>query len=239
MSAHKHIDAVCVVITVLTLLLTVLFMNGETLGITVLADEDAGDGMFTENDLEGAWDTANATQIRLSDEGRTVSGNGAYVYEGDIHIVYAGRYVLTGSLSDGSVVIEADGDDKIWLMLEGVSIRCEDNATLLVEQAEKVFLTLGEGTENVLSSGSAYGEEAVSAGVDGVIYSRDDLTVNGGGSLTVTAEYQHGIVCNDDLVISGGTLNVTAAQDALHANDSVRVRNADLTLSAGDDGDHA
>lgn len=236
MSAHKHIDAICVVITVLTLLITVLFMNGEALGITVMADEDVGDGMFTENDLDATWDTANATRIRLSDEGSTVSGNGAYVYEGDVHIVYAGKYVLTGALSDGSVIIEADGDDKIWLMLEGVSIHCEDDAALRVEQADKVFLTLGDGTENTLSSGSSYSEEAVSSGVDGVIYSRDDLTINGAGSLNVTAEYQHGIVCNDDLVIAGGALNVTTAQDAIHANDSVRICNAELTLSAGDDG---
>ena len=236
MAAHKHIDAICVAITVFTLLLTILFMNGEALGITVMANEDASDGMFTENDLDSAWNTSNATKIRLSDEGSTVSGNGAYVYEGDVHIVYAGKYVLTGELSNGSIVIEADGDDKIWLMLDGVSLHCEDSAAIRVEQADKVFLTLAEGAENTLSSGSTYSEDAVSAGVDGVIYSRDDLTVNGAGSLRVTAEYQHGIVCNDDLVITGGPLYVTAAQDTIHANDSVRICNAELTLSAGDDG---
>lgn len=236
MAAHKHIDAICVAITVLTLLITILFMNGEALGITAMADEDASGGMFTENDLDGSWNTSNATKILLSDEGSTVNGNGAYVYNGDIHIVYAGKYVLTGELSNGSVIIEADGDDKIWLMLDGVSIRCEDSAAIRVEQADKVFLTLADGTENTLSSGSTYSEDAVSSGVDGVIYSRDDLTINGAGSLSVTAEYQHGIVCNDDLVITGGTLDVTAAQDAIHANDSVRLCNADLTLSAGDDG---
>ena len=236
MAAHKHIDAICIAITVLTLLITILFMNGKALGITVMANEEESAGMFTENDLDGAWNTSSATKIRLSDEGSTVSGNGAYVYEGDIHIVYAGKYVLTGELSDGSIVIEADGDDKIWLMLDGVSLHCEDDAALLVEQADKVFLTLADGTENTLSSGPSYSEDAVSAGVDGVIYSRDDLTINGAGSLRVTAEYQHGIVCNDDLVITGGTLNVTAAQDTIHANDSVRICNANLTLSAGDDG---
>ncbi len=236
MAAHKHIDAICIAITVLTLLITVLFMNGKALGITVMAGGDESAGMFTENDLDGAWNTSSATKIRLSDEGSTVSGNGAYVYEGDVHIVYAGKYVLTGELPDGSVIIDADGDDKIWLMLDGVSLRCEDGAAIRVEQADKVFLTLADGTENTLSSGSTYSEDAVSAGVDGTVYSRDDLTINGAGSLRVTAEYQHGIVCNDDLAITGGTLDVTAARDAIHANDSVRVCNAELTLSAGDDG---
>lgn len=236
MSKHKHIDAICIGITVFTLLLTLLFMNGEALGITAVASEENSGAMFTANDLDAAWDTGNTARITLSDEGSTVQGNGAYVNAGEVTIVYAGKYVLSGELSDGSVTIEADGDDKIWLMLDGVSIHCEDGAAIRVEQAGKVFLTLRDGTENTLSSGSVYSEEAVSAGVDGTVYSRDDLTINGAGSLQVTAEYQHGIVCNDDFVVTGGTLNVTAAQDAVHANDSVRLRDADLTLSAGDDG---
>ena len=236
MSKHKHIDAICIGITVFTLLLTLLFMNGKAIGIQAAASEENIDAMFTENDLNAAWDAGNATEIILSDEGSTVRGNGAYVNNGDVYIVYAGKYVLSGELSNGSVIIEADGDDKIWLMLNGVSIHCEEDAAIRVEQAGKVFLTLQDGTENTLSSGSSYSGEAVSAGVDGTIYSRDDLTINGAGSLRVTAEYQHGIVCNDDFVITGGTLNVTAVQDAIHANDSVRIKDADLMLSAGDDG---
>ncbi len=236
MATHKHIDAICIAITVFTLLLTILFMNGKALGIQAVASEEDSDAMFTANDLDADWDTAGATKITLSDEGSTVSGNGAYVYDGDIHIVYAGKYVLSGKLTNGSVIVEADGDDKIWLMLDGVTIHCEDDAAIRVEQAGKVFLTLQDGTENTLSSGSAYSEEAVSANVDGAIYSRDDLTINGTGSLKVTTEYQHGIVCNDNFVMTGGTLNVTAIQDAIHANDSVRIKDADLTLSAGDDG---
>lgn len=236
MATHKHIDAICIGIIVFTLLLTILFMNGKALGIQAVASEEDSDAMFTENDLNAAWDTAGATKITLSDEGSTVSGNGAYVYDGDIHIVYAGKYMLSGALSDGTIIIEADGDDKIWLMLDGVAIHCEDNAAIRVEQAGKVFLTLRDDTENTLSSGASYSEEAVFANVDGAIYSRDDLTINGAGALQVTTEYQHGIVCNDDFVMTGGTLNVTAVQDAIHANDSARMKDADLTLSAGDDG---
>ena len=234
MSTNRHIDAICAVVTVLTVLLTILFMNGAALGIEPITDEDAGTGQFTANDLDGAWDASDAARIDLTDG--TITGNGAYIVDGDVHIVYAGKYVLTGTLADGSVIVEADGDDKIWLLLDGADIRCEDSAALLVEQAEKVFLTLADGTENVLSSGSAYGQDAVSAGIDGAVYSRDDLTINGNGSLTVAGEYQHGIVCNDDLVIAGGTVTVTAAQDGLHANDSTRIANADLTITAGDDG---
>lgn len=238
MSTSKHIDTVCIVVLMCTLLVAGLFVNGRALGLGAVTDGDAGDGdsPFTANDLNADWDTSGATQITLTGSGGYVRGNGAYICDGDVHIIYAGEYVLSGELTDGSVVIDADGDDKIWLLLDGVSLHCEDSAAILVEQAKKVFLTLADGKPNTVSSGASYSEKAVSAKIDGAIYSRDDLTVNGGGSLTVTAPYKHGIVCNDNLVIAGGTIHITASQDGVHANDSVSFANADLTVYAGDDG---
>lgn len=236
MSTHKHIDKICVFATALVLLLTILFMNGKALGISVITGGDNADDMFTENDLNADWNTGGATEITLSDGGSAVKGNGAYVYGNDVHIVYAGKYVISGELSNGSIIISADGDDKIRLLMNGASVNCDDGAAIRIEQAGKVFMTLADGTENSLSSGEEYSSEAVSAGVDGTIYSRDDLTINGSGSLNVAAEYRHGIVCNDDLVITGGKLSITAAEDGIHANDSVRLKNADIDISAGDDG---
>ena len=236
MSTSKHIDVICIVALLCTLLVTVLFINGRALGITPVPDGGAGDGPFTANGLNIDWDSAGATQITLNGDGGSVKGNGAYILNGDVHIVYAGRYVLSGELTGGSVIIDADGGDKIWLLLDGVSLHCEDSAAILVEQADKVFLTLAEGTVNTVSGGVSYSEKAVSSKIDGVIYSRDDLTINGGGSLTVTAPYKHGIVCNDDLVIAGGIIDITAARDGVHANDSVSFAEASLTINAGDDG---
>lgn len=236
MSTSRHIDRICVIAVVLTLIVTVLFMNGRALGIEVIGDGDSGDGQFTDNDLNGDWDASGATYITLTGDGADIDGNGAYFAGGELHLAYAGRYVLSGDLADGSVVIDTDSGGKVWLLLDGVDIHNEDSAALLVEQAEKVFVTLAEGAENSLSSGASYRQEAVDAGIDGTVYSRDDLTINGSGSLTVTAEYRHGIVCNDDFVITGGAVTVDAAQDGIHANDSTRLRGMELTITAGDDG---
>ena len=234
MSTHKHIDLICVIIAAFAIVLTVLFMNGKALGITTLADEGNSDDIFTANDLNADWDTTNAAKITLSDSGSKVVGNGAYANGNDIYIVYAGNYVISGELSDGSIIINADGDDKIRILLDGVSINSEDSAALIVEQAEKVFLTLSG--ENNISSGAEYGADAVSSGIDGAVYARDDLTINGAGALTVNAEYQHGIVCNDDLVIAGGDIKITAPSDGIHANDSVRICDSNIEITAGDDG---
>lgn len=236
MSTSKHIDVICIVVIVLSLLVTILFMNGERLGITPVQSEETDTSYFTANDLNGAWDTSGATRITLSDAGSRVSGGGAYLLDGSVYIVEPGRFILSGTLSDGSVVVDAGSSDKIWMLLDGVSVTRADTAALDIEQAGKVFLTLAQGSENTLASGENYRDEAVENGIDGAVYARDDLTINGSGALTVKAEYKHGIVCNDDFVVTGGTIDVTAKQDAVHANDSGRFTDMTMTLAAGDDG---
>ena len=235
MSTSKHIDKICIILVVVMLLLTVLFMCGEYLGIEVIKQDDENE-RFSQNDLNSDWQSDSATQITFSGDSAKINGNGAYFANGNVHIIYAGKYILSGELSNGSIIVDADGDDKIWLMMNGVSLNCDDNAAIIVEQADNVYLTLKSDTENTIKTGKEYSFEAKQSGIDGAIYSRDDLTINGSGKLSVTAEYSHGIVCNDDLKITGGNINVTSEKDAFHANDSVRIRKADVTLTAGDDG---
>ena len=240
MSTHNKLDKICVVIVAVSLLLTVLFMNGESLGITMIVDEDAesysGTTYFTTNDQNSDWDTEGATVITLTGDSAEITGNGAYVNGQEVVITEAGRYVVSGSLSDGKITVDAHNSSKVWILLDGVDINCSDDACIRVDQAEKVFLTLAENSVNTLTSGSTYSDTALQDGTDGAIFAHDDLTINGSGSLAVTAEYRHGIAANDDLVITGGTITITAAADAIHANDSVSIKDAQITVDAGDDG---
>ena len=241
MSTHnRRLDKICVVIVAVSLLLTVLFMNGESLGITMIVDEDAesysGTTYFTTNDQNSDWDTEGATVITLTGDGAEISGNGAYVNGQEVVITEAGRYVVSGSLSNGKITVDAHNSSKVWILLDGVDINCSDDACIRVDQAEKVFLTLAENSVNTLTSGSTYSDTALQDGTDGAIFAHDDLTINGSGSLSVSAEYRHGIAANDDLVITGGTITIKAAADAIHANDSVCIKEAQITVDAGDDG---
>ena len=244
MSTHKNIDRICIVVLVLTLLVTVAFMNGEKLGIRVVADEDAesysGSTYFTENDVDGDWaDNAYTTYITLDGSGGTIDGNGAYFLDGDLVISNGGWYVLTGTLEDGKIIVDAHDSSKVWIRLNGVTVRCSDDACLRVDQADKVFLTLAEDTENSFSSGTDYSEEALADNTGGTIFSHDDLTINGSGSLSITAGYKHGIDVNDSLVITGGNITITAPQDGIHVSDSLRFMEASLTIDAGDDAVHS
>ena len=239
MSTHRYIDAICVIITILTLALTFLFINGEAFGLQVIVDEDAedyeGQAYFTENDQKANWNTAGATLITLRGDQVFVSGGGAYAYDGNVMITSAGKYVVSGTLNDGTIIVDTNNSSKVWILFNGAEISCSDAACLDVEQADKVFLTLGEGTENRMTT-LGFSQEAEAAGMDGTVFSRDDLSINGMGSLTVSASEAHGIVGNDDLVIAGGKITVDAALDALHANDGLRITSAEMQLNAGDDG---
>lgn len=244
MSTSKHFDKIVAVVLVLGLLLTVLFINGEALGIEKIIDEDAEQyesaSSFTSNDLNGDWDPSKATAtIALNGDSAKISGNGAYFNDGSVVITGAGYYVFSGTLSDGSIIVDAYDSSKVFLLLNGVELFCSDDACLRVEQADKVFLTLAAGTENHMESGETYSDAALSDNAGGTIFTHDDLTINGSGSLNIVANYKHGIDANDDLVITGGTITVSAPEDGFHVNDSFRMTAADVTVAAGDDGIHS
>ena len=241
MSTHKNLDVICVVVILCALILTVLFMNGEKLGLQKIVDEDSpyydGTEYFSANDLNGDWTENSATTvIMLEGDTAQIRGNGAYVTAGRVFITGAGKYLLSGELTNGSVIVEAYDSSKIWLLMNGADITSQDDAALIVEKAEKVFITLLEGTENSFTGGETYSDPAIIEEHFGAIFTKEDLTINGKGSLTVTSGYRHGIEAKDDLVITGGTIKVNAAADGLRANDSMRIREADITVTAGDDG---
>lgn len=219
MSTNKHFSAVCAVVLALALIVTVLFMNGEKLGIRVVRDEDAegneSSQYFTSNDENTDW-TATTT-ITLSGDTATVSGPGAYADGGSVTISAAGYYDVSGTLTDGSLVVDAGKNAKVFIRLNGVSITCSDDAAIRVNQADKVFLTLADGTENALTSGETYSAAALADKTDGAIFSHDDLTINGSGSLTYTAPNSFSAVlvsCPEMQTGSTYTLNLgTASQE--------------------------
>lgn len=238
----KKIDIIASIVTILAILGTILFMNGEALGIERIVDEDAeiytDTEYFTSNDLNGSWDETDATVITLEGDTATIKGTGAYAYDGNVVISNAGYYVVTGTLTDGYITVDAYQSSKVFIKLAGVDITCSDDAGIRVDQADKVFLTLKEGTVNTVTSGATYTEESLADNTGGAIYSHDDLTINGSGTLNVTAEYKHGLDVNDALTITGGTINITAVADGIHANDGTGFTGMNLTINAGDDAIH-
>lgn len=243
MSTSRYLDRIAVIVMVCAVILTSLFMNGEAFGIIPIIDQDVesytGNEYFTARDLNGSWDTEGATYITLNGNDAVINGKGVYSYDGDVYISAAGKYVLSGSLEDGSIVVDAYDSSKVYLLFDGVTVNCSDDAGLKVEQADKVFITLAEGSENKITCGEAYSDAAVADNVTGAVHAHDDITINGSGSLEINAGYRHGIVAKDDFIVTDGKISITAAEDGINANDSIRITgDADITVTAEDDGLH-
>lgn len=201
-----------------------------------LIDIDGMDFEYTDRDKDASYDAASATVIALNGSGATVQGAGAMTDGSTVTISAAGTYVVSGELMDGSLVVNATDQDKVQVVLAGVTIRNAAGPALEVRQADKVFVTLADGTQNILADGAQYtlveGEDEPNA----ALFSRGDLTINGAGALVVEGNYRHGVNSKDDLVITGGAITVTAVEDGLRGKDCVKIADGAFTVTAGGDG---
>lgn len=209
-------------------------------GLLVKLEDLELENQFSDRDQDASYDKATATSITLQGDTASASGDGVTVDGSTITISAAGTYLVTGELDGGQIVVDAGDDDKVQIVLAGASITAGENAAILIRNADKVFLTLADGTTNTLTdSGEAYVQpEDLEQTVDGVIFALSDLTLNGSGTLEVTAKTGHGIVCKDDLVITDGTSHITAAGKGLAANDSIRILDGTFDIDAEDDAIH-
>ena len=206
---------------------------------SVSAEEQTDEDMFTDRDYEEDYQEEDCVSVTLSGTTPSSGSDSVEISEGTITITEEGTYLISGTLSDGMIIVNAPDTAKVRLIFEGVEINSETSAPLYILEADKVFLTLAEGSENTLSNSGTY-TAIDDSNIESVIYSKQDLTLNGTGTLTISSPGGHGIVSNDDLAITDGTYNITAASHGLKANDSIRITGgSQLTVTAGKDGIHA
>ncbi len=191
------------------------------------------DDMFSDRDYDISYD--DAEEIALADGSSSTKASGVSI-EGDVvTITKAGSYKLSGELSDGQIIVDVADDEKVQLVLDGVKIENDDSAVIYVKNADKVFVTTTE-SENSLSVTGEFAESE--DGVDAVIYAKDDITLNGAGTLNISCETSHGISGKDDVKITSGIYNIDVAKKGIDANDSVRVADGTINITSGTDGIH-
>lgn len=175
--------------------------------------------------------------IDTADKDASYSINGStYITLGseDVHINKAGTYILEGTLDNASIIVEASKDDKIQLVLNGVTINANDFAGIYIIEADEVTVTLNEGTVNTISDNSEY-VQIDSNSVDALIFSKADLVFNGTGTLKLNSSYHHGVVSKDDLSIMAGTYVIDVAGQGLSGKDCVKISDGDFTITSGKD----
>ena len=150
------------------------------------------------------------------------------------NITEGGSYTLSGNQPNGMITIDA-GEQDVHLILQGLTVHNPNGPALFVKSAAKVKITLADGTVNNFSDGKEYTIDEESRG-NGSIFSRSDLTINGKGTLTVTGNRKHGIVSKDNLIVTDGQIQITAANVGLEGKDCVKIGGGKLNIKAGTDG---
>ena len=178
--------------------------------------------LFTDRDLTQTADTSKAVSYTVSDNT-------------DINITKEGLYVISGTAQNTTIYVEVGEEEKVQLVLQKLSITNETMPCIYVKTADKVFITLAE-TNSLSVTGTFYTDGSTT--LNGVIFSKQDITLNGTGTLNIKST-QNGITGKDDVKITGGTYNITAEAVAVRANDSIRIADGVIVLNAGTDGLHA
>lgn len=194
--------------------------------------------LFSNRDLKNSYDKKGSIAIKLKKTSASCSSKAVKISGRTITITDEGTYLVSGTLKNGMIIVDADKSDKVQIVLNGVTVSNSTSAAVYVKQADKVFLTTAENTQNKLSNTGAY--KAVDEdNIDAVIFSKDDLTLNGKGLLKITAKQGHGIVSKDSLVLAGGSYVITAEKHGLSGKDDICIADGSYQITSGKDGIHA
>lgn len=204
-------------------------------GHATVSTVDLTEGKYSEEKLDASWDEKSAVKITLNGDSVTADDKNVEVDGSKVTITGAGTYVLSGTLSNGQIVVDSDDKDSVRLVLNGAEITCSNSSAIWVKDGDTI-ITLADGTENTLTDGAEYTTDSEDDEPKAAVYAKDDLTFNGSGSLTVNGNYKNGIQCKDALKFVSGTYTITAANNGLVGKDSVSVKDGSYTITSGGDG---
>lgn len=181
--------------------------------------------LFTDRDLAQTADTSEATSYTVE------SGQ-------NITITEAGVYVLSGTASDCTIIVSTEDEDaKVQLVLDGLNVTNTNTPVIYVVSADKCFVTTTAGSQNTLTVTGAFTADGAT-NTDAVIFSKEDLVLNGEGVLTIKSS-ENAVTSKDDLRITGGTYAITAGKNGFEGKDSIAISGGVFTINASADGFHS
>ena len=175
--------------------------------------------------------TEGATQIAASGDSIVVTGDGAVAENGKVTIRKAGTYLLSGTLEEGQLLVDAEEGAEIILVFDGFKISNSTDAPLLFESGSSITLVLKDGSENAVTDLRSGAEENQAA-----IYTKSDLTISGNGTLDVTGTAEDAIHSKTNVTVQGGTINLKAGDDAIHADETLTILDGKVTVLESEEG---
>ncbi|MDD3360520.1 MAG: carbohydrate-binding domain-containing protein [Hespellia sp.] len=192
-------------------------------------------GSYSDKELDDSYDEDKSTLIQCNEDKVQIDGSGASADGQTVTISTEGTYILKGTLADGQIIVNA-AEKNVQLVFDGIQIDYSASAPIYIEQAKNTYITLAENTENYISDGSEYATDSSEDAPTAAIYSKDDLTFNGSGSLEVVANYNNAIQSKDDLTFISGVYHITSVDDGIVGKDSVSILDGTYTIESQSDG---
>ncbi len=186
--------------------------------------------------IRDEWDGKEGTKI-VFDGGKASVGSGARADGSTVTITEKGTYVISGSSDDGQIIVDLAEDKNVMLVLNGVDLTSATSAPIYIKNAKNTTICIADGSENRLADteNTVY-TDSTAEEPNAAVFSKDDLIINGSGSLTVEGNFNNGIQSKDDLHIQNGTISVTALNNAVKGKDSVVISGGKLTIESQGDG---
>ena len=180
------------------------------------------------------YTTANATLVTLTDSSATAKGKyTGYEIDGtDVSITAAGTYVFSGDCDNGSITVKK-GVTGVTIVLNGLTLTNDDSAAITLNKTAEASLIAAAGTTNTVADTEGSSDENAAVKVK----SGAALAIGGKGTLTVDGNAKNGIKGAADAVITVavGKLNINAADDGLSCDDELNITGGTLNITAGGD----
>lgn len=179
-------------------------------------------------------DDADNYKTEITGEFSITSTDGSTITQNDsvYTITQAGEYTVTGLLSEGQIVVNADDNAEITIVLNGTSITCSNGSPIYIKNADNVKIKSEENTYNCIVDARAEADNnsdnSSSENGNAAIYAACDLKLVGKGALSVTGNYNNGIQSKDDISIKNVTIKVNAVNNAIKGNDEVAIESGEI-----------
>lgn len=188
---------------------------------------------YKKKDLDSSY--SDAETIQFTSSAVSYTGSKATVSGSVITITAGGSYVISGTCSDGQIIVNTE--EFVQLVLNGVNLTSKTSAPVYVQNADKVVITLAAGSNNTLSDTTSFTyTDATEEEPNAVIFSKDDLSFNGTGSLTVNSNFNNAIQSKDKLKFVDGTYVINSVNDGIKGKDCVGITGGTFTIKTTGDG---
>lgn len=202
--------------------------NSKNTDTTVTSSITAQDTNVTH-----AYDADNY-KTEITGEFSITSTDGSTITQNDsvYTITQAGEYTVTGLLSEGQIVVNADDNAEITIVLNCTSITCSNGSPIYIKNADNVKIKSEENTYNCIVDARAEADDnsdnSSSENGNAAIYAACDLKLVGKGALSVTGNYNNGIQSKDDISIKNVTIKVNAINNAIKGNVEVAIESGEI-----------